>query len=488
MTKEDFKEFLETLDNDEKKYVKEYLESCNYNINIDDLNKEIKKAEQLKNENTIIEQAIKLDINSTYGAQIMSYFRFADEWQTLGASTTLTGRILSKFGLIESIERFFNPKRESRFEFPLLDNIGVAADDVSFYKNPKTQKLRYASISDTDSCYFRMYGAYDINKAAEIGYKVLNEIDNVKVPFYINTFFNGDADALKSDFETITSSSLSYGKKKQYAFIKAWDDGVVLPKEKLKITGLSIKRSDSPKALSNKMKPLFIDIMKGLKGKELVRIMSEITSEYKKLSIYDLSAKRTANNYDKYEDAFYYEIEYGDRPFDASKIIEEAKKIDPYISKIDKQLILDFKKTGQGSYKIIRGEIVKDDYGDIKVKAKTKMVIPFHIKAAILYNELLKMNKLENRYARINSGDKIKLFYLERPIQLKFIINNTSNIAEFDCIAFPSDIHNLPEFVLDKKPDLDKMLQTYFYKKLEMVFDTIEFDPNKLVSPTSILF
>lgn len=81
----------------------------------------------------------------------MPHFKFADEWQALGASTTLTGRILSKFGLIETIEQFFNPDRESRFEFPLLDNIIVAADDDEFYANPESQKLRSAVISDTDS-------------------------------------------------------------------------------------------------------------------------------------------------------------------------------------------------------------------------------------------------------------------------------------------------------------------------------------------------
>jgi len=87
----------------------------------------------------------------SYGVQIMQHFKFADEWGCLGASTTLTGRILSKFGLIETIEQYFNPEREVRWEFPLLDNITVASDDSSFFKNPETQMLRSAVISDTDS-------------------------------------------------------------------------------------------------------------------------------------------------------------------------------------------------------------------------------------------------------------------------------------------------------------------------------------------------
>jgi len=81
----------------------------------------------------------------------MPHFKFADEWQALGASTTLTGRILSKYGLIETIEQHFNPEREIRWEWPLLDNIIVAADDETFFSNPETQMLRTAVISDTDS-------------------------------------------------------------------------------------------------------------------------------------------------------------------------------------------------------------------------------------------------------------------------------------------------------------------------------------------------
>jgi len=95
--------------------------------------------------------ALKINLNSVYGAQILEYFKFSDEWQILGASTTLTGKILSKYGLIETIERFFNPERESRFEFPLMDNIIVANDDEELFKDPFRQKLRRAVVSDTDS-------------------------------------------------------------------------------------------------------------------------------------------------------------------------------------------------------------------------------------------------------------------------------------------------------------------------------------------------
>lgn len=133
----------------------EYLENTVFTV--DGIIDKKKLEELIEEESTLYSQkdavqfALKINLNSVYGVQIMPHFKFADEWQALGASTTLTGRILSKYGLIETIEQFFNPDRETRWEFPLLDNIIVAADDDDFFADPETQKLRAAVISDTDS-------------------------------------------------------------------------------------------------------------------------------------------------------------------------------------------------------------------------------------------------------------------------------------------------------------------------------------------------
>jgi hypothetical protein len=134
----------------------EYLEKTVFTSDGNIIAKDILDA-LIESESTMYAQkdavqfALKINLNSVYGVQIMPHFKFADEWQALGASTTLTGRILSKYGLIETIEQFFNPDRETRWEFPLLDNIIVAADDDDFFTDPETQKLRSAVISDTDS-------------------------------------------------------------------------------------------------------------------------------------------------------------------------------------------------------------------------------------------------------------------------------------------------------------------------------------------------
>lgn len=145
-------EFLNSLSEDELKYLQEVAFDENGKIVSEkELDRLIAQEELERSRKDAVQYALKINLNSVYGVQIMPYFKFADEWQALGASTTLTGRILSKFGLIETVEQFFNPDRETRYEFPLLDNVIVAADDEEFFADPKKQMLRTAVISDTDS-------------------------------------------------------------------------------------------------------------------------------------------------------------------------------------------------------------------------------------------------------------------------------------------------------------------------------------------------
>ena len=152
MNLEKLKSFVNELSKEDIEYLESILFDENGSlISKEQLEKEIEKENDLYILKDSIQYALKINLNSVYGAQILSYFKFSDEWQTLGASTTLTGRILSKFGLIETIECYFNPEREVRYEFPLSNNIAVAADNDEFYRDKFKQKLRVAVISDTDS-------------------------------------------------------------------------------------------------------------------------------------------------------------------------------------------------------------------------------------------------------------------------------------------------------------------------------------------------
>lgn len=193
-------DFINTLSDEEIEYLEKTVFTEDGNIiSKKELDSLIEYETIMNSQKDAIQFALKINLNSVYGVQIMPHFKFADEWQALGASTTLTGRILSKYGLIETIEQFFNPDRESRWEFPLLDNVVVAADDNSFFSDPLNQKLRSAVISDTDSVsgdativtnkygiitfdnLIKKYDRYSVK-----GHKEFFKFDNLKVSNYVN--------------------------------------------------------------------------------------------------------------------------------------------------------------------------------------------------------------------------------------------------------------------------------------------------------------
>ncbi len=360
-----------------------------------------------------------------------------------------------------------------------INHIGKVYD-VVMQSNPHTFFANDVLVHN--SCYFRIMDAENIEQAEKIGGEVVKACDEGSIPRLVTNIFNG-YDVMRSDFEAISRSTLSYGKKKQYAFLKAWEDGEVLPKPKLGITGLSIKRSDSPRQLSLEMKPFFTEIMKGLTHEQIKKAMDIIEKDYDKLSTYDLAAKRSANNLSKYLRAFNYEIEKKERPYNIEKLDEEIEAAFDERIKIPEKIYDDFMRQGKGRYSVENGTLIKDVRGDLEIEAKVRMVVPFHIRASILYNYLLDVHGL-NDFNPILDGEKIKIFYIKpQKFNIKYVNEDGQEfdmIQEFDCIAFPSNSKKIPEFIYEFKPDKQRMLETYFFGKMETIFDVIGFNKEKI--------
>lgn len=85
---------------------------------------------------------------------------------------------------------------------------------------------------------------------------------------------------------------------------------------------------------------------------------------------------------------------------------------------------------------------------------------PIHCKGAILYNHLIKKNRLSRKYPYIQEGDKIKFINLKQP-----------NL--YQCSAF-SFITNLPkELDLHKMIDYDTQFEKSFIDPLNVIVSTI---------------
>ena len=92
--------------------------------------------------------------------------------------------------------------------------------------------------------------------------------------------------------------------------------------------------------------------------------------------------------------------------------------------------------------------------------------MPNHVKAAYYYNLLLDRLELENKYEKIQSGDKIKLFYLKKP-----------NRFGIDAIAFkyyyPDEFKSLFE------PDYEKMFDKVIFSPVQKFFEAVNWIPQK---------
>mgnify|MGYP003636486579 FL=1 len=91
---------------------------------------------------------------------------------------------------------------------------------------------------------------------------------------------------------------------------------------------------------------------------------------------------------------------------------------------------------------------------------------PIHVKGAILYNYLLKKNKLINKYPIIQDGDKIKFFPLRQP-----------NIYQSNVMSF---ITKLPkEFNINDIIDYDTQFDKAFIEPLNLIIERIGWKVDK---------
>ena len=94
---------------------------------------------------------------------------------------------------------------------------------------------------------------------------------------------------------------------------------------------------------------------------------------------------------------------------------------------------------------------------------------PIHVRGALLYNHLVRKNKVQNKYQMIQEGEKIKFIYLKTP-----------NPAMENVISFFSTIP--PEFNLDKYVDYQTQFEKSFLDPLKNVLQCIGWTHEKVVT------
>jgi len=322
-----------------------------YNCSIEELENEIIRIKDLKDVYYVEEQAIKVYLNSIYGAVASPYFVGYNI--NIAEAVTLQGQDLIKYAN-KVLDEYFSQIWHKDTE--LHQKLGLT------WVNPIHDNTLII-YSDTDSCFVTFDpllkscdSPKDINEIIDFILKIkeyrLNEFLSKKFDEYAKERNTKDLQNL--ELEKISYSALMLAKKK-YILDIAWKDPGVrfAPQKKITPTGVEIVQGSTSKFARGVLKELLNLLFK--KGKfleyaEIVKKLKEYKSQFVLQEPDDISKTISIGDYEKY---------------------------------------------------------VIDDKKEIKLANKC----PINVRAAAIYNNCLLNTKWKSKYNLIKTGDKIKHYY-----------------------------------------------------------------------------
>lgn len=318
------------------------------------------------------QQSRKILLNSLYGALLNESLRFYDE--RLGQSTTLTGR---------TIVRHMNA---------VINEIIAGLYDY---------KGEAIIAADTDSCYFTIelvwrnnpeYADFDWSAENVIAlYDIIADTANETFPDFMHTTFNTSLERgaiIRAGRELVGSTAL-FIKKKKYAILMIDKEGTRLdvndsPGE-MKIMGLDLKRSDTPKYMQEFLESLLLGLLTD-------KLKSEMYSDIK-----------------------CFRKLFKQRPGWEKGSPKKVSDLSGYTSKqksANKGLVFDGKK---------------------QTKIDKKSMLPGHVLGSMNWNKLCEMYG-DKHAVRITDGTRIIVCKLAK------------NSLQMTCVAYPIDEPHLPEW------------------------------------------
>jgi DNA polymerase elongation subunit (family B) len=223
--------------------------------------------------------AIKILLNSLYGATSNMYFRYYDE--RMAESTTRNGRLTIKWAE-KTINNYLNNLLKTDKDYV------IAIDTDSVY-------IDFSSLVD------KLYNNLDTNKIVDI----LDIIANEKISNLLNDSFNELRNKLNSKQQKISmkreviSDGGIWTGKKHYILNVLDSEGVRYSEPKLKIVGIECVKSSTPKIIRDMIK----DSIKIIMNTDEVTTQKYITECYEKFKTYapeDIAFPRGVKNIHKY--------------------------------------------------------------------------------------------------------------------------------------------------------------------------------------------
>lgn len=358
--------------------------------------KEAKEQEEFYDKKQMIK---KLSLNSLYGALINEGDKFYDF--RLGASTTGTGRKITGH-MISKICELLTGEYANLEKYK--GELKKTKDGTEQYEHRYKTDSKVALASDTDSCYFTTL-ASNKEEAIAVADAIADAVNESFIPFMQEAFLcnPGYDNIIKAGREVVADRGIFQAKKKYVLHIVNLDGKPIAPDDKksLKVMGGEIKKSDTPKAIQDVLKQVTLKILVDKASyEELCDFVNLKRKEFRgDEDVIKIGVSKSVNTLEKYAADF-----------------------------------------------------------EIEKRGGKKARLPGHVRAAINYNEHLKL--VGDLFSpAIKAGDKVKTFYLKR------------NDYRYDSIAIPSDLVTLPKWFDELSVDLKKTEEKMFDLKLESIFE-----------------
>ena len=230
------------------------------------------------------QQAIKILMNSLYGAMSNQYFRYFDI--RIAESITVTGQLTIRWA-----EQAINEKMNKWLQTDGVDYV-IAMDTDSLYLNfePMLDKVEGLDRSNTQAVV-----DFIDNCSNTIFAPLLSGIyDDLK------QYLNAAEQKMRMSREVIADKGIWTGKK--HYILNVWDnEGVRYDTPKMKIKGIEAVRSSTPAVCREKIKQAF-NIIINEDEAAIQKFVKDFRAEFYAMPVEDIAFPRTSNNMAKYSD------------------------------------------------------------------------------------------------------------------------------------------------------------------------------------------
>lgn len=319
-------------------------------LSLEELNEALKKLQKQSSDYHNEEQAIKLTLNSIYGALGNQYFALFNS--DVAESVTIQGQDIWKFAE-KIVNRYFNEMWHLDTE--LHEKMGV--------RNVRALNLDFILYGDTDSNYINLGAVMDSCEFDCEPFEFVKNLNKYRLKDYIKKCYDIYAEKWCTDnYQDFELESLSYGGiflgKKKYVLNVAWQDpneDLFARLSKIKSTGIELAQGGTAPFAREKLTFLLRHIFE--KGKsfdlrEFVKILKDIKNELKVQDTDQISIGISVNNLEKF-------------------IINDTNK-----------------------FEVAKG-------------------CPMHVRAAGYHNYILNNSKYKAKYSLIRSSEKIKYYFVK---------------------------------------------------------------------------